>query len=79
VTQRLVPGSKIIPRMTGGGTDARYFRWKGIPSYGFALHSRRIPYTEYPLMFHGNDERIDTESLRLSATMWEALAREVLG
>jgi acetylornithine deacetylase/succinyl-diaminopimelate desuccinylase-like protein len=79
VTQKLVPGSKIIPRMTGGGTDARYFRWKNIPSYGFALHSRRIPYTEYPLMFHGNDERIDTESLKLSATMWEALVRDFLG
>ena len=79
VTQALVPGSKIIPRLTGGATDARYFRWKGIPSYGFGLSSRRIPYTEYPLMFHGNNERIDTESLRLSATMWEALCRDFLG
>jgi len=79
VTQKLVPGSKIIPRMTSGGTDARYFRWKNIPSYGFALHSRRIPFTEYPLMFHGNDERIDTESLRLSVTMWDALVRDFLG
>jgi acetylornithine deacetylase/succinyl-diaminopimelate desuccinylase-like protein len=79
VTQALVPGSKVIPRMTSGGTDARYFRFKNIPSYGFALHSRRIPYTEYPLMFHGNDERIDTESLRLSAAMWEALVRDFLG
>ena len=78
VTQALVPGSKIIPRLTGGGTDARYFRWKGVPSYGFALHSRRIPYTEYPLMFHGNNERVDTETLRLSATMWEALCRDFL-
>jgi len=78
VTQALVPGSKIIPRLTGGATDARYFRWKGVPSYGFALHSRRIPYTEYPLMFHGNNERVDTESLRLSATMWEALCRDFL-
>jgi len=78
VTQALVPGSKIIPRLTSGGTDARYFRFKNVPSFGFALHSRRIPYTEYPLMFHGNDERIDTESLRLSATMWEALVRDFL-
>jgi len=79
VTQKLVPGSKLIPRLTSGGTDARYFRFKNIPSYGFALHSRRIPYTQYPLMFHGNDERIDTESLKLSATMWEALVRDFLG
>jgi len=78
VTAALVPGSRIIPRLTTGATDARYFRWKGIPSYGFALHSRRIPYTEYPLMFHGHNERIDTESLRLSAVMWEALCRDFL-
>jgi acetylornithine deacetylase/succinyl-diaminopimelate desuccinylase-like protein len=79
VTRALVPGSTLIPRMTSGGTDARYFRFKGVPSYGFALHSRRIPYTQYPLMFHGNDERIDTESLGLSAAMWEALVRDFLG
>ena len=29
-------------------------------------------------LFHGNNERIDTESLRLSATMWEALCRDFL-
>jgi len=79
VTQALVPGSKIIPRLTGGATDARYFRWKNVPAYGFGLHSRRIPYSEYPLMFHGNNERVDTESLRLSTTMWEALCRDFLG
>ena len=65
--------------MTSGGTDAKYFRWKGVPSYGFGLHSPRIPYTEYPLMFHGHDERVDVDSLRLSARMWEALCRDFLG
>jgi acetylornithine deacetylase/succinyl-diaminopimelate desuccinylase-like protein len=79
VTAALVPGSRIVPRLTTGATDARYFRWKGIPAYGFGLHSPRIPHTEYPLMFHGNDERIDAESLRLSALMWEALCRDFLG
>jgi hypothetical protein len=29
-------------------------------------------------MFHGNDERIDQESLRLSTELWLALARELL-
>lgn len=37
-----------------------------------------IPYTEYPVMFHGHNERVDTESLKLSAMMWEALCREFL-
>jgi acetylornithine deacetylase/succinyl-diaminopimelate desuccinylase-like protein len=78
VTQALVPGSHIVPRLAVGATDARFFRRQGIPAYGFGLHSLRIPHSEYPLMFHGNDERVDVESLRLSAEMWEALCREFL-
>jgi acetylornithine deacetylase/succinyl-diaminopimelate desuccinylase-like protein len=79
VAGKLMPGSRVVPAMTTGGTDARFFRWKGIPAYGFGLHSTRIPYTEYPLMFHGHNERVDTESLRLSAMMWEELCRDFLG
>jgi acetylornithine deacetylase/succinyl-diaminopimelate desuccinylase-like protein len=79
VASRLMPDSTVVPAITTGGTDAKFFRWKGIPAYGFGLHSTRIPYTEYPLMFHGHNERVDTESLKLSAQMWEALCRDVLG
>ena len=79
VATALVPGSTVVPTMTTGGTDAKFFRWKGVPSYGFGLHSTRIPYTEYPLMFHGHNERVDTESLRLSAQLWEAVCRDFLG
>jgi acetylornithine deacetylase/succinyl-diaminopimelate desuccinylase-like protein len=79
VASKMMPNSSVVPAMSTGGTDARFFRWKGIPSYGFGLHSLRIPYTEYPVMFHGHNERVDTESLRLSAEMWEALCRDFLG
>jgi acetylornithine deacetylase/succinyl-diaminopimelate desuccinylase-like protein len=79
VATALVPGSRVVPMIATGGTDAKYFRWKGIPSYGFGLHSSRIPHTEYPLMFHGHNERVDVLSLRLSAQMWETLCREFLG
>jgi acetylornithine deacetylase/succinyl-diaminopimelate desuccinylase-like protein len=79
VATRMMPDSKVVPAITTGGTDAKFFRWKGIPSYGFGLQSLRIPYTEYPLMFHGHNERVDTESLKLSAMMWEALCRDFLG
>ena len=78
VAHALMPGSRIMPNLSTGGTDAKFFRWRNIPSYGFGLHSTRIPYTEYPLMFHGNNERIDTTSLGLSARMWEALCRDFL-
>jgi acetylornithine deacetylase/succinyl-diaminopimelate desuccinylase-like protein len=65
VATALVPGSRVVPMITTGGTDAKYFR--------------RIPHTEYPLMFHGHNERVDVLSLRLSAQMWETLCREFLG
>jgi acetylornithine deacetylase/succinyl-diaminopimelate desuccinylase-like protein len=78
VASKLMPGSRIVPNITTGGTDAKFFRARGVPSYGFGLHSLRIPYTEYPVMFHGHNERVDTESLRLSAQMWEALCRDFL-
>jgi hypothetical protein len=29
-------------------------------------------------MFHGDDERVDTDSLRLSTELWEAVARDLL-
>ena len=29
-------------------------------------------------MFHGDDERVDVESLRLSTEMWEALGHDLL-
>ena len=29
-------------------------------------------------MFHGNDERVDQESLALSTQLWEAVARDFL-
>jgi acetylornithine deacetylase/succinyl-diaminopimelate desuccinylase-like protein len=79
VAAALVPGSRVVPRLMVAATDARYFRWKGVPAYGFGLHSPRIPNTEYSSMYHGNNERIDVDSLRLSALMWEALCRDFLG
>ena len=30
-------------------------------------------------MFHGNDERVDQESLVLSTQLWEAVARDLVG
>jgi len=78
IATRMMPDASIVPTITTGGTDAKFFRWKGIPAYGFGLHSLRIPYTEYPIMFHGHNERVDTESLKLSAMMWEALCRDFL-
>lgn len=78
VVQSFYPGSSLVPTMTAGATDARFFRRIGIPSYGFGLFSTKLRYEDYALMFHGDDERVDVESLELSTAMWEALAHDFL-
>ena len=72
-------GSAIVPFLTVGATDARFFRREGIPSYGFGMFSEKMSFEDYGIMFHGDDERIDVDSLRLSTQMWEALAHDLLG
>lgn len=79
VTTRLVPGSTTVPFLVVGATDARYFRRKGVVSYGYGLMSERIPFGQFSRMFHGNDERVDTETLRLCTELWEGVARDMVG
>jgi len=78
VSQIFYPGSSTVPFLTVGATDARYTRTLGSVSYGFGLHSTAIGFEQYGAMFHGIDERVDVESLRLSTEMWMALARDFL-
>jgi acetylornithine deacetylase/succinyl-diaminopimelate desuccinylase-like protein len=78
VTKRLVPGSDTIPFLIVGATDARYFRRKGVVAYGYGLLSDRISFKDFAAMFHGRNERIDQESLRLCTELWEQSARAFL-
>jgi acetylornithine deacetylase/succinyl-diaminopimelate desuccinylase-like protein len=77
--RRLRPDAALLPTLTTGGTDARFFREKGIPAYGFGLFSDAMSLDHWESMFHGNNERVDQESLRLSTELWEHLVRDVLG
>jgi acetylornithine deacetylase/succinyl-diaminopimelate desuccinylase-like protein len=79
VTQKLVPGAETIPFLIVGATDARYFRRKGVTAYGYGLMSDRISFRDFAKMFHGNNERIDQESLRLSTELFEQTARAFVG
>jgi acetylornithine deacetylase/succinyl-diaminopimelate desuccinylase-like protein len=79
VSSRLFPGSATVPLMMMGATDARFFRRLGTVAYGFGLFSERISYDDFSSMFHGDDERVDQESLRLSTVLWDATARDLLG
>jgi acetylornithine deacetylase/succinyl-diaminopimelate desuccinylase-like protein len=78
VTKRLVPGSETVPFLIVGATDARFFRRKGVVSYGYGLMSDRIPFGEFAKLFHGNNERVDQETLGLMTPLWEGVVRELL-
>ncbi|MEY2449884.1 MAG: hypothetical protein QOH79_3360 [Acidimicrobiaceae bacterium] len=78
VTKLFYEDSATVPFLTVGATDARFFRRAGATSYGFGLFSTALSLEDYGVMFHGDDERVDVESLRLSTAMWEAVARDLL-
>jgi acetylornithine deacetylase/succinyl-diaminopimelate desuccinylase-like protein len=78
VSKGIVENASLVPFLTVGATDARFFRRAGSVAYGYGLFSRKLSFDDYASMFHGNDERIDTESLDLSTQLWEALARDLL-
>ena len=79
VTEKLVPGAKTVPFMIVGATDARFFRRAGATAYGAGLFSDRISFAEFASMFHGDNERVDVDSLRLSTDLWLGLAKDLLG
>ena len=79
VAKAFYGGSHLVPMMNVGATDARFYRRLGTTSYGFGLFSRKMTFDDFGRMFHGDDERVDVESLRLSTEMWQALARDLLG
>ena len=78
VTRSLLPEAKLVPAMTVGATDNRFFRRKGAVAYGYGLMSPELPMSQFRSMFHGRDERVHVESLRLSTELWVRTAREFL-
>ena len=78
-TQAVYPGARIIPGLITGGTDARFYRLKGAVAYGAALFSPEVSMESFGQRFHGNDERIDVDSLGLSTEFWYGVAKQIVG
>jgi acetylornithine deacetylase/succinyl-diaminopimelate desuccinylase-like protein len=80
VVQPFYEGSRLAPLLMPGATDARHWRHNiGTHCYGFGLFSRALTLEQLATMAHGDDERVDVESLRLSHELWKVLARDFLG
>jgi acetylornithine deacetylase/succinyl-diaminopimelate desuccinylase-like protein len=77
--RRAFPASKTIPSLFVGATDGRFFRRKGTVAYGAGLFSPATDTAAIAARFHGNNERIDIESLELCTDLWDGVTREVLG
>lgn len=76
---RPFPTAKLSPQLTVGFTDARVYRAMGAIAYGAGLMSPEINGGEFSRRFHGNDERIDVESLRLTTDLWMNIVGDLLG
>jgi acetylornithine deacetylase/succinyl-diaminopimelate desuccinylase-like protein len=60
------PDAELVGAMIVGLTDARFFRQKGAVAYGAGLMSTALSGADFSSRFHGNNERVDIESLRLT-------------
>ncbi len=78
-TQVAYPGAQLAPGLLVGGTDARFFRQKGVVAYGAGIFSPSVTMESFGTRFHGNDERIDTQSLGMAADFWIHIAHEICG
>jgi acetylornithine deacetylase/succinyl-diaminopimelate desuccinylase-like protein len=72
---RPFPSAKLLPSLTVGFTDARIYRQLGAVAYGAGLLSPELDSGAFSQRFHGNDERIDVESLRLTTQLWLDVVR----
>ncbi len=79
VGQHFYEGSALLPMLMPGATDARHFRPLGTTCYGFGIYSRKVPLETLATMAHGDDERVDLESLRMITDMWDVLVHDFLG
>lgn len=61
-----VSGDPVVPILAAGGSDNRVLRELGIPAYGFGLLGPAWSYEKYREGVHGNNERIDLESIELT-------------
>ena len=73
------PSARLNPQFIVGFTDSRIYREKGSVAYGAGLMSPTVDTGEFSRRFHGHDERIDVESLRLTTQMYLDVCEDLLG
>ena len=72
------PDARLNPTFSAGFTDCRIFRELGAVAYGAGLLSPTLDAAEFSRRFHGHNERIDVESLRLTAELFERVTVDLM-
>ncbi len=72
------PTARLTPQFVVGFTDARIYREMGAVAYGAGLFSPSLDSSDYGSRFHGNNERIDIESLALTTRLFHHVATDLL-
>ena len=62
----------LVPMLTPVLTDARFFRRRGVVAYGVGLFGDEADFAGSLGMFHGNNERIGVESVKLTRRLLAA-------
>lgn len=78
-TRVVYPGAEMVPGLVVGGTDARFYRERGATAYGTGLFSPSMDFATFGSRFHGNNERIDTDSLGLAGHYFYGIAKDLIG
>ena len=72
VTATMWPGVPVIPYMEPGGTDGKFFRNAGVPSYG----ASGVGIDPNDVRAHGKDERVLITAFDAGAEYTYRLIRE---
>ena len=72
------PGSKLVPFLMPGMTDMRFFREKGVQSYGFSLLDPKTTTKDMSSLPHGTDERISVKTVELTLKAYYNIAKLTL-
>ncbi|HWL42221.1 MAG TPA: M20/M25/M40 family metallo-hydrolase [Ilumatobacter sp.] len=72
------PDARLNPTFATGFTDCRIFRELGAVAYGAGLLSPTLDAAEFGRRFHGHNERIDVESLRLTTDLFNRVVTDLL-
>ena len=74
------PDMIMVPMVSPGATDSRFFRRAfGTNAYGFSIHDGSLGVGELMAMFHGTDERVPLETLKLTSKGYMEIVRKMLG